>query len=118
MFSSQATFSFSAAAGILWVAAFSGLLSPQRARRASLDSLKGSPSAPAGDEQYDMAAETLAGSNGGPPGADPASVRRKQQQVCTAIRTNLGMHETVESYDACGAVLCSKQAPVIQETTA
>lgn len=80
----QATFSFSAAAGILWVAAFSGLLSPQRARRASLDHLKGSADTgpPAGDEQYDMAAETLAGSNGGPPGADPASVRRKQQQVC------------------------------------
>ncbi len=83
----QATFSFSAAAGVLWVAAFSGLLSPQGARRASLDSLKGSPSAgpPAGDEQYDMAAETLAGANGGPPGADPASVRRKQQQVCSCV---------------------------------
>ena len=79
----QATFSFSAAAGVLWVAAFSGLLSPQRARRVSLDNLKGPAGAvpPAGDGQYDMTAETLAGSNGGPPGADPASVRRKQQQV-------------------------------------
>ena len=79
----QATFSFSAAAGILWVAAFSGLLSPQRARRASLDNLKGSAGGvPSPDDgQYDMAAETLAGANGGPPGPDPASVRRKQQQV-------------------------------------
>ena len=99
----QATFSFSAAAGLLWVATFPALLGPQRGRRAALDNLKTSPAVkmpPPGVDAADGTAREQVSqtpeSGSPPPGADATSVRRKQAQAeafspDTALRVRPGV---------------------------
>ena len=86
--SAQATFSFSAAAGLLWVAAFPRLLSPQRVRRAAPDSPNTSPwtspslpRAEAPDGRSQQPPTAARGNGPSSPGGDPVSVRRKQAQA-------------------------------------